>query len=86
MSGDVLTTTDMARRYKCFKRGTLEPSTAAFLEWRRRHPEKIPEPIKKGRWLLIDVVRFESEKPWMNAKPKKSGGRKRNSDFELRVS
>lgn len=86
MTEAVLTTTDMANRYKCFKRGTSEPSTTAFLEWRRRNKEKVPDPIKKGCWLLSDVIRFETEKPWLPKKPS-SGGRKRASDdVEVRVS
>jgi len=82
----ILTSKEMATRYKCFKRGTSEPSTKAWHAWKTRNPEKVPPPLSPGKWLLGDVTRFEAEKPWMNAKPKKTGGRKRNCDFELRVS
>jgi hypothetical protein len=83
---EMLTTADMARRYKRFKRGTTEPSTKAFLQHYYRHTEMYPRPVYTGRWALSDVVRYETEKPWLNTKPKKTGGRKRNCDFELRVS
>lgn len=81
----MLTRNEMAARYRCYKRGTTEPSPTAFATWATRHPEKLPPQFSRGRWLLADVERWETEKPWLNAKPKKAGGRKRNCDFELRV-
>lgn len=87
MTAATLSTAEMAERYKCFKRGTLEPSTTAFLEWRRRNKAKVPEPIKKGCWLFADVVKFETEKPWLNNSKSKVGRRRKpaSKDIELRV-